>query len=386
MENKKYFDNLDGLRAYAALAVVVFHMNLNWPNYWYLLPYGWLWVEIFFIISGFLITNILVNLKQSNTFFSTFYSRRIRRILPLYFLCLIFTIFYWIYKNNSINDLYAYILFIQNWIIWINNWTAEFPAIFGHSWTLTIEQQFYLLWPIFIRYINLNKLWIVCVVGIIFSMISRFYSAELYPWYTTAYSTFSHLDTLLWWSLLAVFYNQKYDLKKLLKYNALIVTFIFLAYYYLTNIFNIPAFWDQIIRSNDVEWPLTMIILTPLCIILVHYLIVSKNILTNALFKNKVVVHLWKISYWIYLYHIFVLYILDYNSPTMIMLRKHFHLSLLDFIAPFIANINDVFIISFRITAAVAYLFQILVVIFIAHFSYTYFERRFLGKKDEKKL
>ena len=386
MEDKKYFDNLDGLRAYAAIAVVIFHMNLNWPNYWYLMPYWWLGVQIFFIISGFLITDILLKLKNGDWFFKNFYKRRALRILPLYFLCFIFTIFYWISRDNSIQDFYAYILFIQNWVIWFNNGTVDFPTIFGHSWTLAIEQQFYLLWPLFIRYIHIKKLWIVCVVWIIFSMISRFISADFFPWYATAYSTFSHLDTLLWWSLLAVLYNQKYNLAKLLKYNLLIGGALFIFYYWFTNFNNIPTFWEVIVRSTDQGWPLVMLVFTPLCIGIVHYLLIARNIFTNIIFKNRLMVHLWKISYWIYLYHIFVLYIVEYESPFMKVIRKHVQLFLVDFIGPFILNVNDIFIITFRITAGIAYFFQLLLTIFIAHISYTYFEKRFLTKKQEKIL
>lgn len=386
MENKKYFDNLDGLRAYAALAVVVFHQNVVFGWYWEVMPYWWLWVQVFFVISGFLITNILLNIKDTGNYFWYFYGRRAVRILPLYFFCLFLSIIYWVYENLSIKDVYAYILFIQNWVIWINNWVVEFPSIFWHSWTLAIEQQFYILWPLFIRYVKVDKLMLICVLWIILSIFSRFYSAEFYPWYMTAYSTLSHIDTLLWWSLLWILYHQKDNLKALFKYNFLLVGLIFIAYYLITKKLGIATFWEKDIRSNESEWPITMLILSPLCVLLVHYLLISKNLITRWIFWNRCIVHLWKISYGIYLYHVFVINIFQYEGHTMLMIRKSAHLFLVHFFAPFVDNIGKLANITLVITSFWAFILQIIIIIIISHISYTYFEKRFLGKKNEKKL
>ena len=84
---QRYRNEIDGLRAVAIIPVVLFHI---WPD---IIPCGYIGVDIFFVISGFLITSIILNKINSNTFsLSEFYERRIKRILPLYFLTTAVTI------------------------------------------------------------------------------------------------------------------------------------------------------------------------------------------------------------------------------------------------------------------------------------------------------
>nr|WP_084331532.1 acyltransferase [Ignatzschineria larvae] len=83
--NIKYRSDIDGLRALAVLSVIIFHFNNSW------LPGGFLGVDIFFVISGYLITSIIKRQLQQNRFsFKEFYNRRIKRILPLFFTVLEF--------------------------------------------------------------------------------------------------------------------------------------------------------------------------------------------------------------------------------------------------------------------------------------------------------
>ncbi|MCG7587815.1 acyltransferase, partial [Photobacterium sp. OFAV2-7] len=94
----KYRQDIDGLRAIAVLAVIIFHMNGAW------LPGGFIGVDVFFVISGYIITSAIYPQIISNTFsFNIFYVKRIKRILPLFYLVSVFSLIggYWLYTPND---------------------------------------------------------------------------------------------------------------------------------------------------------------------------------------------------------------------------------------------------------------------------------------------
>lgn len=154
LENKKmgYLGFLDGLRALSIIFVVIYHYNNAW------LKGGFLGVDIFFVISGFIITQLLYTEYQHNKkiSFSSFYVRRFHRILPA-MIILIATILAFSYVKNSasveqtLKDAPASLLFFLNWkYIFTNNSyfaTTETPPLLEHLWSLSIEFQFYILWP-----------------------------------------------------------------------------------------------------------------------------------------------------------------------------------------------------------------------------------------------
>lgn len=150
--HKYYFDNIDLLRAFAALSVVVYHVieilgwktfPTNWPFVWF--RFGWMGVDIFFVISGFVITLSAFNRlekKGEKNFFFSFMKRRILRIVPLHYLTmLVFIVF--IVPNllfyNLMNNLFTHMLFIHNWFF------SYHGSINGANWSLGDEMQFYFL-------------------------------------------------------------------------------------------------------------------------------------------------------------------------------------------------------------------------------------------------
>lgn len=147
-----YRPDIDGLRAVAVVAVVLYH---GWPNY---LPGGFIGVDIFFVISGYLITSIILSaLEQDRFSILEFYARRVRRIFPALLLVLVATIgFGWIvllpdeFKQVA-RHVSAGGLFVSNLLLWneagyFDNAGLTKPLL--HLWSLGIEEQFYLLWPL----------------------------------------------------------------------------------------------------------------------------------------------------------------------------------------------------------------------------------------------
>jgi peptidoglycan/LPS O-acetylase OafA/YrhL len=144
---------LDGLRGIAVLAVIIYHADVS------LLVGGFLGVDVFFVLSGFLITTLLINeLTETNTVDrARFYLRRIRRLMPALFLVLFFSVlvsglFVLDAAYHVRRDLpwamtfvlnWSYLFFEQSYFVNISR-----PPLLQHLWSLSVEEQFYVIWPI----------------------------------------------------------------------------------------------------------------------------------------------------------------------------------------------------------------------------------------------
>jgi peptidoglycan/LPS O-acetylase OafA/YrhL len=146
-----YRPDIDGLRAVAVLAVVAFHAFPDW------VPGGFVGVDVFFVISGYLISTVILDNIARDTFsFRTFYARRIRRIFPalLIVLAAVYGIGWFVLFAVEFKQLGGHIAagagFVSNLVLW--NESGYFDSLAEtkpllHVWSLSIEEQFYLLWP-----------------------------------------------------------------------------------------------------------------------------------------------------------------------------------------------------------------------------------------------
>ena len=174
LAHPKYRADIDGLRAIAVLSVVGFHAFPYWVQG------GFIGVDIFFVISGFLISSIIFeNLHRDSFSFIEFYSRRIKRIFPALIVVLTasFVIGYFVLFADEYKQLGKHIAggagFIENFLLWgesgyFDN-TAETKPLL-HLWTLAIEEQFYIIWPLVLWLAwkkRLNLLAIVISVAVI---------------------------------------------------------------------------------------------------------------------------------------------------------------------------------------------------------------------------
>ncbi len=152
LQQHRYMPGLDGLRAFAVLAVILYHLNTDWA------PGGLLGVGIFFVLSGYLITDILAGQWERNRSFDMvdFWKRRARRLLPaMYAMIVIVALWCLIGDHGRLaalqGDIPAALLYVSNWwfifhkVSYFESFGPASPL--GHLWSLAVEEQFYLLWP-----------------------------------------------------------------------------------------------------------------------------------------------------------------------------------------------------------------------------------------------
>ena len=181
--NKFYWPALDGLRALSVILVIVSH--IHFPNYFgEKLNLGRFGVHTFFAISGFLITTLLLNEKYENGYISLkkFYLRRFFRIIPVLLLFLLVLYILNIVYNLNISKInfLSTLFFFGNIPNSITHFNIEGSWYLGHFWSLTIEEQFYLIYPIIISRINLNSLKSIIVsVCLLFPIIHYCYFNEI---------------------------------------------------------------------------------------------------------------------------------------------------------------------------------------------------------------
>lgn len=214
---RQYIPALDGLRALAIGLVFAFHLNIIY--------FGWLGVQLFFVLSGFLITQILVadaRKLRGAPFFSRFYMRRTLRIFPLYFLFVGVIVLFgealiapgdtpylltYTYNIRRLSDDYVY------------------SAIYGHLWSLAVEEQFYLVWPLLVYFLGerVFRRWVIALIVLFpVARISLHIGfggdpamrSELVA--QSYFQTFSQAEAFAWGAAAALFGSQLGRLKSLL--------------------------------------------------------------------------------------------------------------------------------------------------------------------------
>jgi len=212
---------LDGLRGIAVLAVVIYHYAFELQHghglggaIYELLHQGRHGVDLFFVLSGFLITGILLDSKGSSRYFSTFYARRTLRIFPLYYGVLLVVLvllplvvapaprarqvmheqaWLWLYGTNILMSLRDQVLF-----------NAEHFNL-AHFWSLAVEEQFYLVWPMLVLLLSRRALGWVCMALVPLALVTRWAFVERADLSEAAYFfTVCRVDALAIGALVAV--------------------------------------------------------------------------------------------------------------------------------------------------------------------------------------
>lgn len=218
MTTHKYIPSIDGLRALAVLSVILFH---GFPN---IFPGGFIGVDVFFVISGYLITQIIVTQVASKEFsFADFYSRRIRRIFPalIFVFISVYGLGWFVMLPGEFMQLGKHILagasFVSNWVYWLEagyfDELAELKPLLN-LWSLGVEEQFYIFWPCIILALmrwkfNLRNV----LIGLILtSFLVNILLVKAHP-SATFYLPFARTWELGLGGLIAIYFSKKTDVR-----------------------------------------------------------------------------------------------------------------------------------------------------------------------------
>lgn len=209
---------LDGLRGVAILLVMLLHFQLDRPDttlghaYKNVVDTGWAGVDLFFVLSGFLITGILYDNRADENYFRTFYVRRALRIFPLYFGFLAVRFFVaphlfqpeWVDLHSSPSQQAWAWLYLTNLQIALFGGSGVAPFT-GHFWSLAIEEQFYLVWPAVVLLLPRRRLMALCVAMVAGALALRLvFVFALDNYAATYYFTPARMDALALGSLVAL--------------------------------------------------------------------------------------------------------------------------------------------------------------------------------------
>ena len=206
---------LDALRGIAILLVIAHNATLHYGTTSYLHPLfdrGWMGVDLFFVLSGFLISGILLDTKETPNYFKNFYARRVLRIWPLYY-CLLALMFVVLPRVSAAQGVtifaksspwWAYPLFMQNFLLPLS---TDAAGPLGVTWSLAIEEQFYLVWPIIVRFLSRRQVAILAIAEVAASPVLRYFLASHHIHIYANF--FCRLDGLMLGAFLAALVRSK---------------------------------------------------------------------------------------------------------------------------------------------------------------------------------
>jgi len=240
----KHLPALDGVRGFAALIVVICHFYCALPipatriskALYNITDWGVTGVDLFFVLSGFLITGILLTMKGSPRAWVNFYMRRILRIFPLYYGVLIFLTVLSLIITKNLPGL------TNNWWFWVYGQNipptffsnqaaqdAQFPLPAGHLWSLAVEEHFYLIWPVIVLTLDRKNLSRILLAIIGSAIVCRMLMWQRFG-FGIYYFTLCRMDSLAIGSIIAVYWQDPASVKKMVSLSKLffLVTLVFL--------------------------------------------------------------------------------------------------------------------------------------------------------------
>jgi len=319
---------LDGLRGIAIFLVLIWHYGVNNFDYvegtlapnsiaayaWACLSLGWSGVDLFFVLSGFLIGGILMDNRQADNFFQVFYVRRVCRIFPLYFLwlllfCGVIWAAYRLLLPTSLNalvadplPLWSYATFTQNLVMAYRNVFG--PNWMGITWSLAVEEQFYCTLPFVIRYVEPRKLpWVlggfILAAPLLRVAISFWFESGPLAAYVL---TPCRADALLLGALCAWMVRQPHVSRLLAQHvAALYAVFVVL----LAGTVALAVNYNPLISYGWPNLGYTWLALFYTCFLLIS--VTEKRGVVKAIAMNVVLRRLGLIAYGVYLFHVAIL-------------------------------------------------------------------------------
>ena len=281
------------MRGVAIILVLLVHFF----NFGFLYPYlyfGWAGVDLFFVLSGFLITGILLDTKHKKGYYRIFISRRALRILPLYYIVLIGIAILSLYVNSLKwfgEYQYFYWFHASNYLILQKGF---FPPL-GHFWSLAIEEQFYLFWPLIVTVFS--RKWLI-FVSILLLLLGIYLRASIENIFVGYGLPIAHLDGLLIGGIMAILIRDHKDI--LFKYNKLFfISISVLFFIYITGYLIINGGYCE--QDSFIRLPFTFTLVSLLFGSLLIYSLKSQQI--GDFLSNKILLFFGKYSYAMYVFH-----------------------------------------------------------------------------------
>lgn len=341
MNKKKYHDTLDGIRALAIILVMLLHAHFQ------LGKGGGIGVQMFFVLSGYLITQSLFNQYDKFGYISLkdFWIKRIFRLLPTFLLMLmsVFLISSVLFQKDRIRfvqwEIINSLFYVSN-ISWF--WqTDNFDRILGHTWSLSVENQFYLIWPIILiiilKYIN-SRLFVL-IFSVIIILLGYLKTSSVVPDLFRAI----YFEAIYFGCILSIVLRNNWI--DSFKFENL--SLLFLIFLLLIGFFKID-FKGLLFENN-----LVYLVISFITIIIILNCLFNPNSILSILLSNRILVFVGKISYSLYLWHLPIFRFFSLNiiySPSFTFFLK--------FIVTFILSILSYFFLEKKIMDFYEYKFK----------------------------
>jgi peptidoglycan/LPS O-acetylase OafA/YrhL len=327
--------------------------------------YGLYGVDLFFVLSGFLITGILYDSRSKPNYFRNFYMRRLLRIFPLYYGVLVLVFFVAplvpFLRGPTLDSLidrqgWAWLYAVNIYIAKEGQWSFSY---LNHFWSLAVEEHFYLFWPWLVYYLVgiPRRLMALCLVLTAVAFLGRGAGVLLgFSWWTTYVFTPLRLDGLALGSLMAVVVRQPRGLDTLtgtMPSVALTSSVVLLGSFV----------WTHLVSSKGVEVVMLLRsgLVQVLCACLLLWALTTPKESTISRFlRSRAMIFLGTYSYGLYVYHHFISYYCNSNGTEFMLATWLGSHSLAVFVQA-----------GLGISASIA----------LAYSSYEYFEKRFLAMK-----
>jgi peptidoglycan/LPS O-acetylase OafA/YrhL len=296
MENKKIY-GLDLLRGFAGYGVAVTHylyFEKEKLNFEY---YSFIFVEIFFVLSGFVLSKQLIKVYDNRKHIKIFYLRRLFRTIPLYIIALIF---YTAISNNFNLDFFKFLFFIQKII---PNFVND--NYFMVAWSLSIEEFFYLFFPIYLIFFNRYKAAHLTIIFIIILSLIKIFS------YENTSSDFIRTGTILRLDSIALGFLLGIYIETLMKFKKLNVFLTFLTFMILIN------FQSFFFYKNSIN-TIYFIFLSQFFSILLLIFFNNIEFLFKTNFLKKICTKLATQTYSVYLFHLIIMHFLIMTDMNFI--------------------------------------------------------------------
>lgn len=359
---KGHIIQLDGIRFIAVALVLVDHLI---PGF---IPYGPLGVTVFFVLSGFLISRILLLSRAKfegqpggfRKYLTKFLIRRTIRIFPVYYLCILVL---WLLDVPPVRDHLSWLVFYGTniYIAYFQTWMGSVD----HFWSLAVEEQVYLFFPFFLFFVPRNSILISLALMGLFSIALRayfYYSGQ--PWFVSYVSMPACLDSFAIGGFMAWLQLYKMDLFKKIfskSWPVLVGALAWGLLHYYSHFFASTKYnFANVVADRFVS--------SIFCFFLIGRGVMGYTGIIGSFLENGISVYLGKISYGIYLYHNFVYnhYHSGPNHPVTRLLKKTYEL---------LPELQGSVVFEFTVV--------VVLTIFVAAISWEYFEKPINALKDK---